>query len=360
MRKTRTNFLCKVSLVILLGSYMISNTISAQAASNYKAKLVTDTLILKNKDQIVGEIKNMDRGILTIETDYSDSDFTVKWLDVISINSHQNYLILLRNGHRLNSDIKMSTKDSTKIILTEYGIEQEKQIRDIVYLKAVESKIVSRFSASLSFGANFTKSNNLLQLSITSDLSYTADKWLFTGKFNTVRSSQDEVDPTERTDGNVGIKYFLENKNWYIRQNSDFLSNDEQQLKLRSAISAGAGRFFVKNNTLQFGAGLGLVYNIESFNDVDNSSRNSVEGYISLEVDIFDFGDLNLKTDITGYPSITEGGRFRTDFNFNLKYDLPFDFFIKLGFTYNYDNEPIADASKTDYVFQSTFGWEFN
>ena len=231
----------------------------------------------------------MDRGILTIETDYSDSDFTVKWLDVISINSHQNYLILLRNGHRLNSDIKMSTKDSTKIILTEYGIEQEKQIRDIVYLKAVESKIVSRFSASLSFGANFTKSNNLLQLSIASDLSYTADKWLFTGKFNTVRSSQDEVDPTERTDGNVGIKYFLENKNWYLRQNSDFLSNDEQQLKLRSAISAGAGRVFVKNNTLQFGAGLGLVYNIESFNDVDNSTRNSVEGYVSLEVDIFDF-----------------------------------------------------------------------
>ena len=33
-----------------------------------------DSLILKNKDVIVGEIKSLDKGVLTIETGYSKSD----------------------------------------------------------------------------------------------------------------------------------------------------------------------------------------------------------------------------------------------------------------------------------------------
>ena len=36
-----------------------------------------DSLILKNKDVIVGEIKSLDKGIVTIETDYSKTDFTM-------------------------------------------------------------------------------------------------------------------------------------------------------------------------------------------------------------------------------------------------------------------------------------------
>ena len=35
----------------------------------------TDTLVLSNGDVIVGEIKDMTRGVLTLETDYSDFRF---------------------------------------------------------------------------------------------------------------------------------------------------------------------------------------------------------------------------------------------------------------------------------------------
>jgi hypothetical protein len=73
---------------------------------------------------------------------------------------------------------------------------------------------------------------------------------------------------------------------------------------------------------------------------------------------MFDVGDLNLFTGFTVYPSITEQGRVRADFKVDLKYDLPYDFFITLGFTNNFDNKPIEGASKNDYVFQTTFGWE--
>jgi len=52
-------------------------------------------------------------------------------------------------------------------------------------------------------------------------------------------------------------------------------------------------------------------------------------------------------------------GRFRLDFKFDLKYELPLDFYIKTGTTINYDNQPVADAGTLDYVIQTGIGWEW-
>ena len=73
---------------------------------------------------------------------------------------------------------------------------------------------------------------------------------------------------------------------------------------------------------------------------------------------MFDFDDISLYTNLVAYPSLTESGRLRTDFTLDLKYDLPYEFFIKLGFTHNFDSKPIESAAKVDYIFQTTFGWE--
>ena len=60
------------------------------------------------------------------------------------------------------------------------------------------------------------------------------------------------------------------------------------------------------------------------------------------------------------YPSFSQGGRYRLDLNGNLKYDLPLDFYIKMSITYNYDSKPTEGATDSDYVFTTSFGWEFN
>src|SRR5262245_31780504 len=52
-----------------------------------------DSIILKNGDVIVGEIKSMDKGVLTIETDYSKSDITIKWSGIKEIYSTSHFMI---------------------------------------------------------------------------------------------------------------------------------------------------------------------------------------------------------------------------------------------------------------------------
>jgi hypothetical protein len=45
--------------------------------------------------------------------------------------------------------------------------------------------------------------------------------------------------------------------------------------------------------------------------------------------------------------------------NFNVKYDLLLDFYVKLDFTMNYYNQPADEARETDYVLQLGFGWSW-
>ncbi|MCF8715967.1 DUF481 domain-containing protein [Joostella atrarenae] len=316
-----------------------------------------DTLALDNGDIIVGEIKEMKNGVLTIETDYSDSDFTVKWIKVDRISSNQHYLVTLTNGVRLNTDLHTKAGESGVVDLTDINQTVTVNIEDIVYVKAVKTSFFSRLSASLSVGYNFTKSNNLSQFTVRSSLGYIADKWGFSGSYNSVRSKQDDVDETNRTDANIGGKYFLKN-DWFVALSGDFLSNDEQKLDLRTTIKAGVGKYIIHSNRVYFATGGGLALNNEKFSDDANTSRNSMEAYLGLELNMFDFDDISLYSNLTAYPSLTESGRVRTDFSLDLKYDLPYEFFVKVGFTHNFDSKPIEDAAKVDYIFQTTFGWE--
>ncbi|MDG3583802.1 DUF481 domain-containing protein [Galbibacter pacificus] len=316
-----------------------------------------DTIVMDNGDKFIGEIKEMKNGVLTMETDYSDSDFTIKWTHIKKIDSDQYYLLTLKDGLRLNSDLHTKPKDTGVVDVKNLDKITTVKIEDIVYVKAVKTTFFSRLSASVSVGYNFTKSNSLSQFTVRSNIGYIADKWGFNGSYNSVRSSQEDVDETQRTDANIGAKYFLKN-DWFVMLSGDFLSNEDQKLKLRSTIKGGLGKYIIHSNRVYFSANSGLAWNNERFTDAEEQNRNSLEAYLGLEINMFDFDDISLFSNITAYPSLTESGRIRTDFSLDLKYDLPLDFFIKVGLTHNFDSKPVEDAAKVDYIFQTTFGWE--
>lgn len=324
--------------------------------SGYTLFAQSDTLVLKNNNKIVGEIKSMQNGVLIMETDYSDSDFKITWLEVTEVFGNQLFLVTLKDGDRFNTTLK-SVGEKGKVKLANTSSGHIVNIQDIVFIKSVKSSFISRLDASLSVGFNLTKSNNLRQLNVRSNLGYTANYWQLMGSYNSVRSKQDGSNEIHRTDANIRFTYFLKNDMLAIF-NSEYLANDEQKIDFRLTNRLGFGNYFVHTNYLYFGAIGGLALNNERFTDEFDTSRNSLEVFGSLELNLFDIKDFDLLTNIIAYPSITEKNRFRLDYKLDLKYDLPMDFFLKFGVTYNFDNQPVQDASKDDYVFQATFGWE--
>jgi hypothetical protein len=311
---------------------------------------------MKNGHVLVGEIKSMTKGVIQVETDYSDSDFKIEWDQVSQLYSDQFYLITLSDGTRLNASMNTDSSNIESTVLGTGGGPIYTSINEIVYVKPLEGDFISRMTASLSIGYNLTKNNNLHQFSSRVNLGYLANYWSLKASYDAVRSSQDDVPDVKRTNAYIQYSYFLKN-DWYLFFVQEFLQNDEQLLALRSTSRAGLGKYLVHTNSATFGISGGASWNNERFTD-ETPTRNSAEGFFTVQLDIFDAGDLSLFTSATAYPSFTEKGRIRADFKTDLKYDLPRDFFISIGFTNNYDNKPIEGAAKNDYVFQTSFGWE--
>jgi len=338
-------------LVSLLLFFIVSNITYSQK----------DSIKLADGQILLGSIESLDKSILVFSTSFSDSDFKIKWWRVTEIYSHQDFIISLSDGKRFHSAINTDSINKNQVVLFDKGEEILTPLNKIIYLDPFSDSFFKRLSAGFDVGLTLTKANNSRQASANARISYTAFKWNFSSSFNMVFSKQDNIEDVRRFEGMLGVQRYLPN-DWFANASVDFLSNTEQKLKLRTTSRLGGGYFFAKNNSLYFGAGAGLGYNIENYTITDNSleseDKNSLESYFAAEFNKYDIGNLSILTNIIVSPSITERGRVRTDFKFDLKYDLTGSIYLKTGITYNFDNQPANGASKGDYVFQTTIGWD--
>jgi hypothetical protein len=339
----------KKALYLLLFFQMISKYTSAQ----------TDSLIFKNGNYMVGEIKTMNKNVVMVKTPFSDKDFNIKWNRVNEIYTETYFLISLSNGDRYNGTLT-STQPGKIVIITDDADSVETNLNDIVFLDDLDRGFWNQLSFSIDVGLNLTRANNFKQFNTGIKLGYTAKRWGLTGTYNTLFSQQNETEDIKRIDGGVGFRYFMPH-DWYPLAALDFLSTTEQSLDLRSTLKAGMGKYVTHTNRIYWGFAAGINYNNEQFSTTDTPDRKSMEGFFGTELNMFNIGDLDLVTSIIAYPSFTEGGRWRADFQFDTKYEMWFDddFYIKLSYSFNYDNRPAEGGSELDYVFNTGFGWEW-
>lgn len=315
-----------------------------------------DSVRFKSGEFVIGEIKSMDKGILKIETDYSDSDFLIEWDKVIGIKTTTQFMITLSNGKKYYGKLQ-SESDSTVNFLTLYNDELVYSYMTIVSLSPFDDKFGDRISANISLGFDLAKAQDLRSFTTRSSVGYRAEKWSTDVSFYALRSKQDSVEDIQRTEAELNFRYVLPRRFYAIGTVSG-LSNTEQKLDLRMNMQLGVGNFLVQTNSMSFGTKLGFNRNYENYSN-ESDERQSWEAYFGTEVNLFDMGDLDLYFLFMAYPGLTESGRWRTDSNLDVKYELPLDFFINLGVSFNFDNQPAAGASETDYVIYTGFGWKW-
>jgi len=225
-------------------------------------------------------------------------------------------------------------------------------------LQVIDDKFFNRFTAELDFGFIITKANNSTKFTIGGDFDYTGELWLIQSEINLLNTDQDEAERIKRLDADLKTIRLLP-KNWYLIGGISFLSNTEQALDGRISTRIGVGRLLINTNKHFLGIAAGYNYNIENYID-PTLDKSSSELFFSTNYNMFDFEDLDLSTGIKIFPSLSESGRWRIDYDFSMKYDLPLEFYIKLGFTLNYDNQSAIKGNEVDYIITSGIGWEFN
>ena len=318
-------------------------------------KSQVDTLVFKNNVTITGEIKSMTKGVIQFETDYSDSDFKIEWDKVKKLYTSSYLFISLSNGKNLYGYLR-TISDTSSAIINKDSIQVICRLREIVHILPVKKGFKDRFSANIDLGLSLTKANNLKQLTTGTKIGYKTEKWTSYITLNSLFSIQDESDPIRRNESDFVFQYVLY-KNWYLIPSTKYLSNTEQNLKYRWTGLFGAGNYLVRTNSGYWGILVGINRNRE-YTD-ETPARSSWEGAFGSELYLFDIGDLEMFMKIVAFPGIDEKGRWRFDGNLNIKYDLPLDFYIKLGGSINFDNRPAETGNKLDYVIQTGFGWEW-
>jgi hypothetical protein len=319
-----------------------------------------DSLIFDGGQIIVGEVKDMNRNILTIETDYSDSDFKIEWEKVTEFYSDQLYMVQITDRtvftnatmvFQKPNEVKISGELSTRVV----------PLSEVAYFRQVETGFWSKLSATIDLGFNLTKASNLQQYNAAAMLGYKSAQWTYRVTYQQNRSEQDDVDPVRRTEVNAKADYALRN-GVFFGGGLNFLSNTEQLLDLRTTGNLGVGYYIVRNNHMYWQTFIGSAINSENFTEIaeePSEDRQSFEGLVSTELNLYNLGDIDVFTNIAWYPSFTQKRRNRINYSINIAYDMPLDFYIKTGLTLNYDNQPAAGASETDYVFTGGFGWKF-
>lgn len=315
----------------------------------------SDTLVFDSGNKVIGEIKKMEKGVLEIDVPYGDEDFKVKWLSIKEIHTESKFVVSIKE--KLYRGRIASIGDQRIKVFDNDSIYTTCSLNEIVYLNQFKEGFANRFSAAIEAGFNLTKAQDLRQFSLRSSVSYKTDKWTADVAYNILRSSQNDVEPVSRTDGLLNYRRIL-TKNWYLIGTIATLSNTEQLIDLRANSQLGIGKFIISSNKAYWGLKAGFNNNLERFAN-ETTNRNTWEGYLGSEVNLYDTGDLELKLVFMGYAGLTETGRYRADINFDTKYELPLDLFIRLGISLNYDNEPAQNASDTDYIVRTGIGWEW-
>lgn len=343
MGKSTQNLLLAVMLLIAG-----SSTLNAQK----------DSVVFNNGNYITGTVESMDRGVIVVSTDYSDDDFTIEWEKISHLSMNTYCIVSLDVGRDQVARIQ-SVGPGTMNLIAENGSVMVVSSEQVVGLDPTSSKFMKNISANIDVGYSQSKANNLQQLNISSAMAYDAPKWHTDVAYSIHRSTQDEVEPIARTESALNFRFNLPLRLFTLFTVS-FLSNTEQLLDLRANTQAGLGAYIVRTNQTYWGGKLGVNRNMEQYTPpADEDNRNSWEGFVGTEINLFDIGDLALNASVDFYPGFTEKGRYRSDVKLDISYDFPLDFYVKGSFSLNWDNQPAEGSSTTDYVYSLGFGWEW-
>ena len=341
---------------------LTDETIDSLRTDLEEAVVGIDSVYLKNGDIITGELKKLNKNVLTVETDYSDKDLKIEWENVERVVGGRVMYFVDKEGVDYYGTMS-AIPDSGYRIRTLKGREVLIAEENLITLEQGNTIFKDRFSANIDLGYSIKKAHNENQFNGHSKMGFNTNRLRIDFRYDGFFTIQDSVSKTQRHEWSLSSHYLLPT-NWYLTAAVSWLNSTESKLQLRSVGRGGVGKFLIRTNQFYLSADLGLG-GTRDLNYPPNDSTPAVDpnsefvGYIGFVFDVFDLGDLDLYIGPTYYVNISDGPRHRIEGKVDFTYELPLDFYIRIGFIFNYDSKPAAGADEADYQLTFGAGWEF-
>jgi len=319
-----------------------------------------DVVIFKNGDRLTGEIRGLSRGSLAFNTDATDT-IQIEWIEVVELRSSHTFEIGLASGVRYLGSLPAPAEPGQ--LSVDVGGTQPLVLAfaQIVTMAEIEATFRDRVDVDLDFGYNFTKGSDVESVSLGLEAAYQGEQNVAALRLSTIRTDRGlNGGLTDQASLNLSYTRLLRDR-WFASALIGFESNNELGIELRTTVGGGAGRVYSQSGRHRIAWLAGVIRTREEVVD-SNEIKNGNEGMLNLAMDWFrsDDKEFDLSSRLTIFPSFSESGRYRTEFDLSLEWELFQDITWGLTFYHDFDSDPPSEnAVSSDYGVISSFGVDF-
>jgi hypothetical protein len=318
----------------------------------------TDVVVFQNGDRLTGEVKGLEHGRLSLSTDHAGT-VKIELAIIASVTSRQVLQIELTDGQRyLGHVYATSTPGRLRVAAEGEGDGSELAFSKVVRAVPIEQgALVKRLDGYVTAGYDYTKANELQQLTFSGGLSLRDERAQWTLDGATTVTTQQAVEDTSRFDVTGLHRHFLPDRRFW-QAFLVFEANDELGLDLRSILGGAYGSYLVQDRQQEWSAYAGLAATREDFETQDTSE--SLELVLGTQYSFFRYDDpeASLNARLNVLPSLTESGRVRSEARLASRYEIVDDLFFELSLYGSYDTDADA-ATKSDYGLTTSLGYSF-
>ncbi len=327
--------------------YIILTLAAIFVSSNLQAAKI-DTIYFQSGDRITAEVKQLENNQLKLSTD-DVSTVYVEWDKIDSVKILNTQRIVMDDGQILYGKILPAGEAGKCFIWSSLGDPHLYALVHIISLAPLKDKFLNRLSGSVSSGFSYVKATQVTQMNFDGSIKYLAEKNQLELSYSGLFSQDPTKGYSQNQTGGASVIRLLPNK-WFLLSQLTLESNSEMNLDLRTSITAAAGYSFLRSNRSYLYTALGILGNRELSQD---SAQNNLEADLTAMYSVFIFDDPEVSFDLTVelIPSLSTPGRFRTNIDSSLKWEIFDDFYLKWTFWHNHDSKPLSTtAEKNDWA----------
>jgi hypothetical protein len=316
-----------------------------------------DTVVLRNGDRVVGEIKSLDRDVLTYKTDDMGT-LAIKWDKILRITSPRYFEVESTLGDRYYGSLQAGP-EPRQVIVEVSTFSDTLNHAELVRITPIKQGFLTRLDGNISFGFTFQRANRIRTVSLEGNVKHRTQQALTGLRFSAYFQGEESAEATSRNSIALNRQRFLSHR-YVLGASGQLEQNEELELDLRALLSLGGGRFLKHTNRATLLVSGGVAFTNEQF--VGSDATTNLEAVFTLGWEFYrrDTPKSDIQTSLQVYPNLTDFGRVRTDLEASVSHEVVKDFTTGLIFFDKIDSRPPSGTGAShDFGITLTMGWSF-
>ena len=317
----------------------------------------TDIVTLNNGDRITGEVSTLDRGQLEYKTD-DQGTLYIEWDKIATVTAAGQFEVGTSDGRRFVGSLR-TDPNRTLVVVEAVGVASL-PMADVTVIFQIGRSFWTKLDGSIDVGFSYTRSSDIAQLNANTNVVYRRPSFeaRLTGS-GTATQTNDEEGRDDR--GTLQFSYLrYRGARWFVGGGLGVETNESLGITLRSQVSLALGQRLVNSNRAQLSIGAGLSFNDEQ--SVDTGSTQNLEAIMTFRTSYYsyDWPRTNLDVALQYFPSLSNFGRQRLQFDASIRREIWKDVFVSVNVFDTFDSDPpTEDADKNDVGVVFSFGFSF-